>query len=493
MVKLSLSNLPRIGDGVAVPAYLGRELTTGIVHFGVGNFHRSHLAMYVDRLLRAGNSNWAICGVGVLSIDSRMRDVLEHQDNLYTLVTKDPSDTADARVIGSIHEYLFAPDDAEAVIEKLANPLTKIVSLTITEGGYSIKNDSGEFDSTRPDIAADLVDQAVPQSVFGFIAEALRRRRQRVLAPFTVMSCDNIQGNGLVAKTAIVGFASLKDPELGAWIRDNVAFPSSMVDRITPVTTADTVLEVSSKWGIDDDWPVISESFEQWVLEDNFPFGRPAFDLVGAQLVVDVEPYEIMKLRLLNASHQAMSYLAILAGFQFVHEACRNHDIAQFVLGYMRDEAAPTLRPVPEIDLDKYQQELLRRFSSTAIADTLARQVVDGSERIPKFILPVLRAQLEAGRSIEHIALVLASWGLYLQGADEQGHALHIQDLRATTLTAAAIEEDERAGALLDVRDVFGDLGQDARLRAGYLAARSALKSEGAITAVRRLNALARG
>jgi len=489
MTKLNSATLSSIGQVVPVPHYNRSAATTGIVHFGVGSFHRSHEAMYIDRLLARGESlDWAICGVGVLPSDSAMRDILERQNNLYTLVVTHPDGRADARVIGSMTEYLFAPDDPEAVIEKLAQPGTRIVSLTVTEGGYGVNNATGHFDGSSASVQRDLVPGAVPQTVFGLITEGLRRRRERGVPAFTVMSCDNIQGNGNVARIALTSFSSLKDSELGEWIAQNVSFPNSMVDRITPATTDDDRHMVDSVYGINDEWPVVAESFEQWVLEDDFTMGRPALETVGVQIVEDVEPYELMKLRLLNASHQAMSYVGILAGFRYVHEACRTPALANFLLGYMREEATPTLRPVPGIDLEAYRTELISRFRSTAIADTLARQIVDGSERIPKFLLPVIREQLASGGEIRRSALVIAAWSVFIERASEGTVAVPLLDVRQDVLTQAVRAEASVAGALLDVREVFGELGQIERFRSAYLDSRKMIKADGPLEAIGSLN-----
>ncbi|MEF2976319.1 mannitol dehydrogenase family protein [Subtercola sp. YIM 133946] len=488
MVKLTNSTLSSIGQTVPVPHYNRRNVTTGIVHFGVGAFHRSHEAMFIDRVLAGGQTaEWGICGVGVLPSDAAMRDVFAAQDNLYTLVVKHPDGRAEARVIGSITQYLFAPDDPEAVIRTLADPNTRIVSLTVTEGGYNVNDATGEFDASNPAVQRDLAAGAVPATVFGLITEALRRRREAEVAPFTVMSCDNIQGNGVVARKALTSFALLKDEDLGEWIDRNVRFPNSMVDRITPATTDQSRAEVASVYGIDDTWPVVSESFEQWVLEDSFTLGRPALESVGVQVVDDVEPYELMKLRLLNASHQAMSYLGILAGYTYVHEVCRTPLFSTFLLSYMTQEASPTLQPVPGIDLDDYRHELIARFSSTAIADTLARQVVDGSERLPKFLLPVVRDQLASGGSIDHAALVIAAWSVYLEGSTEEGQPILVTDVRKKVLTEAVAAEKDAPGALLDVREVFGDLGENPRFREAYLAARKSIQVDGSVGAMRAL------
>lgn len=489
MLKLTAAALPQIRQThpeVALPTYRPETLTPGIVHIGVGAFHRSHQAMYLDRLLNTGQQPaWAICGVGLVPADQGVRDALAGQDHLYTLLTWPPDGPPEARVIGAITHYLYAPEDPERVLEQLAAPSTRIVSLTITEGGYNVSDATGEFGADHPDVVQDLHGGAVPRTVFGVLTEALRRRRERGLGAFTVMSCDNIQGNGEVTRRALTSFARLKDPELADWIAREVACPNSMVDRITPVTTDATRQQLAERYGIEDAWPVVAESFTQWVLEDHFSLGRPPLEQVGVQLVPDVLPYELMKLRLLNAAHQAMGYLGLLAGYTQVHEVCQDDAFRRFLLGYMTDEATPTLRPVPGIDLAAYRQQLLARFASVAIQDTLARLVVDTSDRIPKFLLPVVREQLARGGEIRHAALVVAAWSCALE------RGLSVQDRRATQLRSAVQREAAQPGAFLAVREVFGDLGDDARFVSAYLAAREHLGRLGARGAVQALTPLA--
>ncbi|WZH38874.1 MAG: mannitol dehydrogenase family protein [Microbacterium enclense] len=484
MTDLTAAALPSLAANVSVPTYDRAAVRARIVHVGVGGFHRAHEAMYLDRLLEAGHTEWGLCGIGVLSFDAPMRDALAAQDDLYTLVTTTPDGTSTARVIGSIVEYLFAPDDPEAVVTKLADPDTAIVSLTITEGGYGIDDATGTYAPRDELTLADLDGATAPRSVMGLLAEGLRRRRDAGIPAFTVMSCDNIQGNGHVARAALLGFAERRDPELAAWIGANVSFPNSMVDRITPVTTDETRAAVADEFGIRDRWPVRSESFEQWVLEDAFSAGRPPFDEVGVQLVDDVEPYELMKLRLLNASHQAMSYLGILSGAEYVHEVCTDPLFVSFLQGYMHAEAIPTLRPVPGIDLDAYCDQLIERFGSEAIRDTLARQVVDGSDRLPKFLLPVVRDQLAAGGPLDHAALVLAAWSVFLEGRTEAGEPTPAVDNRLEELRAIVTDDP---ASLLDYAPVFGDLGQNTRLREAYLAARVSLAERGARGAIQEV------
>jgi mannitol 2-dehydrogenase len=466
---------------VPAPGYDRTGIRTGIVHFGVGGFHRAHQAMYLDRLLVLGAARqWGICGVGVMPADRRMRDVLTKQDCLYTLCVTEPDGAWTVRVIGSIVEYLYAPDDPEAVIEKLAGADTRIVSLTITEGGYNISATTREFDATEPAVAADLAPGVIPTTTFGLVTEALARRKARGLAPFTIMSCDNIEGNGHVARTVFTAFARLRDPELAEWISREGAFPNSMVDRITPVTTAEMTAQLGRRYGIEDGWPVVTEPFTQWVLEDAFTLGRPDFDRVGVQLVDDVAPYELMKLRLLNASHQALCYLGYLSGYRMVHEVAQDPVFERFLLRYMNNEAMPTLRPVPGIDLGEYRRTLIERFSNAAVGDTVARLCAESSDRIPKWLLPVVRSQLASGGDIACAATVVAAWARYCEGVDEQGEPIEVVDPLRDRLMALASRQHDDSAAFLSDRSVFGDLIDEPRFVAAYRTALDSLHTRGA-------------
>ena len=480
-------NMPGAGllsssaDALPGPAYDRSRVTTGVVHFGVGGFHRAHQAMYHDRLMNDGKAlDWGICGVGVMPADRLMKEALDAQDDLYTLVVKHADGTYEPRVIGAIVEYLFAPDDPEAVIEKLADEATRIVSLTVTEGGYNIDDVTGEFDAANPDVVHDLEPGATPRTTFGIITEALVRRRERGLRPFTIMSCDNLQGNGQLSRTAFTAFARLRDPELGGWVEREVRFPDSMVDRITPQTTDADRAEVRERFGIDDKWPVVCEPFTQWVLEDAFSLGRPPYEDAGVQVVDDVGPYELMKLRLLNGGHQALGYLAYLAGYRLVHEAAQDPLFRTFVLGYMNDEATPTLPAVPGVDLDEYKHTLIERFSNPEVRDTIARLCAESSDRIPKFLLPVIRRQLETGGEIEHSAAVVAGWARYAEGVDEQGEPIEVVDPLKDRLVELARRQREDADAFISNRKLFGDLADDARFVAAYRSALSSLHERGA-------------
>ncbi|MBI5160297.1 MAG: mannitol dehydrogenase family protein [Micrococcales bacterium] len=479
-IHLETTALPRI-DRVPVPQYDRATVTAGIVHIGVGGFHRAHMAMAIDTLLRRGEAReWGICGVGLLPADVGMRDVMTDQDCLYTLMLKHPDGAREARVIGSIVEYLFAPDSPEAVVERMTDPAIRIVSLTITEGGYNVDRVTGEFVETTPAVQADLAPDAVPTTVFGLVTEALRRRRERGIAPFTVQSCDNIQGNGDVAKRMFSAFAALRDPELGAWVREQVAFPNSMVDRITPVTTDADRAEVAERFGIADAWPVVAEPFFQWVIEDGFPAGRPPYEYADAQLVEDVEPYELMKLRLLNASHQALAYFGYLMGYRFAHEATADESIVALLRRYMAEEATPTLEPVPGVDLARYRETLIERFQNPAIGDSLARLAAYTSDRIPVFLLPVVRANLEHGRPVALSAAIVASWARYAEAVDEEGEPIEVVDYAAAQLTALAREEHEHPGAFVRNAVFFGRLADDPRFLTPYSSALDRLHSVGA-------------
>jgi mannitol 2-dehydrogenase len=491
---LPLSSATLADVPFATPAYDRKLVRAAIVHIGVGGFHRAHQAMYLDQLMNQGLAlDWGICGMGVLPGDAAMRDALAAQDYLYTLVVKRPDGSTDARVIGSIVDFIHAPDDPERAIERLADPATRIVSLTITEGGYNFNQATGEFDPTDPAVQHDLAAAASATrgepavglvSVFGLVVEALYRRRTRDVLPFTVMSCDNIQGNGEVAKRQFTAFAALRDPELAAWIGANVRFPNSMVDRITPLTSDDDRRLLAADHGVADRWPVVCEPFSQWVLEDNFSgalAGRPPFEAAGVQIVRDVEPYELMKLRLLNASHQALCYPGFLAGYRHAHEVCADPDFVAYLLAYMDREATPTLRPVAGVDLDAYKRQLIERFANPAVRDTLTRLCAESSDRIPKWLVPVIQDNLAAGRPVDLSAAIVASWARYAEGTGERGEAITVVDRRKDQVMAAAASQ--RAGdplAFVRDRDLFGDLSEREDFTAPYLRALGSFQRRGA-------------
>lgn len=465
---------------VSTPSYDRTAARVGIVHFGFGNFHRSHQAMYLDQLMETGEGlDWGICGVGVLPQDAAMRDAMRLQDCLYTLVVRHPDGSLEPRVVGSVLEYLFAPEDADDVYARLLDPAVRIVTLTVTEGGYLKDAGTGAFDPTDPAAVHDVEHLEQPRTAFAFIVEGLRRRRAAGLAPFTVLSCDNLQGNGAVCRQTVLGFARLVDDGLADWIEAEVAFPNGMVDRITPATTDADRATLAAQFGLEDRWPVPAEPFTQWIVEDEFPLGRPSLEQVGVQFVDDVKPYELMKLRLLNASHQAIAYFGAPLGYLLVDETMRDDRIPRYLVRYMATEAAPTLGDLPGIDLDAYIATLLERFANPGIRDTLVRLATDGSHRMATFTLPTIRENLEAGRSITLGAAMVAAWAEYweLIARGGLGGSEVPEDVHADTLRAAASGSSPEA--FIEVRSVFGSLSADSRFREPYLAARQHLGSRG--------------
>lgn len=486
MVALSAASIGSIA-GVPVPSYDRTSASVGIVHFGFGNFHRSHQAMYVDRLMESGSDpDWGICGVGLLPQDAAMRDVMVAQDCLYSLVLRHPDGSLEPRVVGSVLEYLFAPEQPEEVLAQLEDPGVRIVSLTVTEGGYLKDAATGAFDSTHPSVVHDVLSPQRPRTAFALIVEGLRRRRAAGTPPFTVLSCDNLQGNGDFARQAVTEFARLIDPEIAGWIEATVQFPNCMVDRITPATTDADRAAVREQFGIVDLWPVPAEPFTQWIVEDHFPAGRPGLEAVGVQFVPDVRPYELMKLRLLNASHQAIAYLGAPLGYVLVDEAMRDEAVVDFLLGYMRREAAPTLEGVEGIDVDAYIGTLIERFSNPMMADTLLRLATDGANRMATFTLPTIRANLEAGRPVALGALMVAAWaGMWeaiAAGAPPECGVPN--DVSSEAMMAAAAGSAADPASFLGLRHLFGDLGDDPSFRAEYLRARSRLAAVGVAAAV---------
>jgi mannitol 2-dehydrogenase len=477
-----------LGDlRVPVPSFDRSAVRTGVVHVGVGGFHRAHQAVYLDRLLAAGHHDWGVCGVGTQPGDRRMRDVLAAQDGLFTVVEKHPDGTLAPRVVGSVLDYLYAPDDPEAVVERMASPQTHVVSLTITEGGYAVDPATGRFDPVDPHVLLDAQAGAVPRTAFGLVVEALRRRRGRGLRPFTVLSCDNMPGNGHVARAAFAGFATLRDPELGAWVGEHVAFPSSMVDRITPVTTDDDRALLADRYGVDDAWPVVCEPYLQWVLEDHFSDGRPPWQDAGVQLVADVEPYELLKLRLLNAGHQLLGYLGVLAGYRYTDEVCADAAFAELLLAYMEHEATPTLPPVPGVELPAYRRTLLERFGNPHVRDTLARLCEQASDRIPTFLLPVVREQRAAGGDVHRAALVVAAWAHYAEGVDDAGRPVEVVDRLLEPVREAAVRSRTDPAAFLRDTGVFGDLADDEVFVGAYAEQLHRLREHGARATVAAL------
>ena len=455
--RLGSRDLMKLRGEVQVPAYDRGQLRQHTIHMGVGGFHRAHQAVYLDDLLALPESErWGECGIGVLQSDERMRDALRGQDFLYTVIERSGSGQA-ARVIGSLVDYIYAPEGREAAIERMAAVETRIVSLTITEGGYFIDEGTGEFLVDHPDIQHDLHHPDEPVSWMGLIAAALDRRRTRGLSPFTVMSCDNLQGNGHVVRKVLLALTGLGNPSLQKWIDEQVAFPNSMVDRITPATIPADIASLSDRFGVDDAWPVVTEPFRQWVIEDTFCNGRPQWESVGAQIVSDVAPYEIMKMRLLNGSHLAMAYLGALHGFAFVHEIMNDTLFRSFIESFM-EEVTPVVPKITGVSVTEYKRSLVERFSNPTINDQVTRICSEGSAKIPKWLLPSILELLERGGRTDLLSLVIASWIFYLgRGIDERGQPLNIIDARRIELTGIAKEALIDPRPMLAVKSIFGE------------------------------------
>lgn len=477
---LSRATLRSLDPRIAVPAYDPAAVTAGIVHLGLGGFHRAHMARYTHALMNLGGDalSWGIIGAGLLPSDRRVADALTPQDGLYTLVERQ-GDDEHVGVIGAIAEVIFAGEDSSALLDALDRPEIRIVSLTVTEHGYCLNRATKRLDPDHPAIAADLAASTRPHSAIGIIVEAYRRRRMAGAQAFTAMSCDNIQHNGAVLKDAVLDYAALIDAGLAAWIAEEARFPATMVDRITPVTTAEDVADLTARYGVADDWPVFAETFTQWVIENDFVAGRPAWEEVGAQFVEDVAPYEFMKLRLLNASHLAIAGIGRLIGYSYIHDTMQDPLLRRYMTALMARETAPTLLPVPGVDLAAYQATLVERFANPRIADTVERVNTDAALN---YLLDPVRDRLARGASIELLALAVAAWLRRVRGVDEAGAPIDVRHPMAALLREKAIEGGSDPRPLLRVEGLFGELGQDEIFVAAVGKWLASLYAEGAAT-----------
>ena len=471
-------------DKAAHPTYDRATLTAGIVHIGVGNFHRAHQAVYLDDLFALGlDHDWAILGAGVRAGDARMRDAMAAQDYLSTVIELAPGHPS-ARRIGAMIGFVPVESDNAALISAMAEPTIRIVSLTVTEGGYYI-NAAGAFDATHPDIVADAAHPAHPATAFGAIIAALKQRRATGTPAFTVMSCDNLPGNGHVTRAAVLGLARLSDPAFADWIAANVAFPNGMVDRITPAT-GPRERSLAAQFGLNDPVPVTCEPFRQWVLEDNFPAGRPALERVGVTFTDDVHGYEAMKIRMLNGGHAIIAYPSALMDLTLVHEAMADPLIAAFLEKLERTEIIPHVAPVPGLSPAEYLDLIMGRFANPEIADTTARLCLDGSNRQPKFIVPSLRDTLSAGGSGDGLLLLSAFWCRYCAGQTDSGVDIPPNDPDWDALQACAKAAKTDPAQWLGMTHIYGDLGQNAGAVARFGAHLTAIWADGTKAVLRR-------
>lgn len=482
-VELSKAGLGSMPSEVRLPRHDPDALGAGILHFGVGNFHRAHQAVYLDDLFGQGHGlDWGVLGAGVMPGDARIRETLTAQDFLTTVIEQS-AERSHARIIAPMSGFLPV-GDGTAIVEALADPAIRIVSMTVTEGGYFIDS-TGAFDPSHPAIAADAASPDGPKTVFGLMLAGLARRWAAGTPPFTVMSCDNIPHNGDVARRVLSGLARLSDPALADRIEAEIAFPNGMVDRITPATGDRERRLAADEHAIADRWPVFCEDFRQWVLEDRFPAGRPALEAVGVQFVDDVTPFEIMKIRILNGGHAAIAYPAGLLDIEFAHEAMAHPLVAGFLARLHREEIVPTVPPVPDTDLADYVMLIERRFANPKIGDTIRRLAYDGANRQPKFIVPTLADRLAAGAGIDGLALVSALWCRYCAGETESGTAIAPNDPDWEALQARARAAREDPAAWLAMGNVYGDVGHDERFAAAFAGALDRLWRDGTAATLR--------
>jgi mannitol 2-dehydrogenase len=488
IIKLNAENLPLIAKEVKKPSYNRNNIKASIVHVGIGGFHRAHQAYYADLLMENfGVTDCGICGIALLNGDKRIYDTLVNQNGLYTLMINEADGKPSARVIGSIVEYLFAPENPSAVIEKMAHPDTKIISLTITEGGYNFNASTGDFQEEEPTVLADIANPLTPKTIFGYLNQAFKLRKERGLPGLTIQSCDNIQHNGSVAKKMITAYIKLANPDLLVWVNENVSFPNSMVDRITPVTATTDIDSLKETFGVDDAWPVVCEPFCQWVIEDDFKTGRPDWDKVGAQFVDLVDPYEKMKIRFVNGGHVALGFTGYLNGYSFVYETMEDQDFKNFVQNYLDEDATPILDEVPGINLKDYKETLIQRFANPHIKDQLTRIFSESSAKIPKFLIPTINEQIKINGSFKRCALMIAAWCNYLEniGADEIEKVQDDMKLLLVDTAKQSINNDELA--FLKIESIFGDLASKAEFTNVYLPIMRDLRSNGIKSMIKNL------
>ena len=462
-IQINQENLAAIGSRMPVPTYSRTVDNIEIVHIGVGGFHRAHLAYYLHKLKIGGEAS-SLCGIGLREADTKLHDIFKKQDHLYTLMVKHPDGTIEPEVIGSIVDFKMGTTDPEPVIAQMAHADTRIVSLTITEGGYNFNPTTGEFNFDNPDIQHELQNPQEPKTVYGFLTAALKRRHDAGLSAFTILVCDNIEHNGDMMRKMLGTFAEAQDADLAKWIAQEVCFPNSMVDRITPVTTQADIETLAEDFGVHDAWPVTCEPFIQWVVEDKFSNGRPAFEKIGVQFVPDVGPYEKMKLRLLNAGHSVLGLLGALHGHPTINACVEDELFAAYLRAFLDEEATPVLGKIEGIDLSDYKDSLLDRFANPNIKDSVSRICAESSAKLPKFLIPTIHENLATGGSIQFATLVIAVWCYYSdKGMDRNGYPFKITDAMGTDLHLTAKQTTNDPLAFVRHESLFGNLAKNER------------------------------
>lgn len=489
--RLNDTVLKDLPAAVRRPDYDRSRLETGIVHLGVGAFHRAHQAVYTDDVL-ARDPAWGIVAASLRSPDTF--DALNPQNGLYTVSVRSQEGEA-LRVIGAITRIIVAPEAIDDLLAVMAHPRTRIVSLTVTEKGYCHDPATGALNEKHPDIVHDLANSHRPRSAPGFIVEALRRRQAAGIPPFTILTCDNLPSNGRTVKRVLARYAELVDPDLGAFVANEVACPATMVDRIVPATSDEDRSRIGRMLGVADAWPVITEPFRQWVIEDHFPQGRPAWEEAGAEFVADVEPYEQMKLRLLNGSHSTLAYLGYLAGYETIADTMADSAFARLVQGLMDEEITPTLHMPPGADLGSYKRALIERFRNPALRHRTWQIAMDGSQKLPQRLLGTVRDRLRDGAPFGRLALAIAAWMRYVTGLDEKGARIDVRDPMAARLhmlaQRAGTSPERLSSEFLSVKEVFGeDLPADPRFTGAVTDALAQLLAKGARRTVSDLVAI---
>ena len=425
--------------------YNRNAVKAGILHIGVGNFHRAHEEFFTNRLLEdADQQEWGIHGAMLLPGDERLYHALKKQSGEYTLTVCGRDGKDEVYHIGSLIQLDWAVENPEAIIAAIADKQIRIITLTITEGGYNIEKSTGEFIMNNPAVQHDLLEPHTPQTTFGYVAEGLRRRKAAGNGPITILSCDNLQHNGNTARKAFTTFIKAQDAELAAWVEENVTFPNSMVDRITPATRPEDIIRLNSKNGTSDEAPVYCEDFIQWVIEDKFIAGRPAWERVGAEFTDDVTAYENMKLSLLNASHTLLSYPSFLSGYRKVDDAMHDDRIVRFVRAFMDKDITPYVPAPGNTNLELYKQTLIERFGNRTVSDQIARLCFDGISKFPVYVMPNLIKMIADNADMTRVAYLIATYRHYLKyKVDDKGQAFDIAEPWMTKSDEQLIASDE--------------------------------------------------
>lgn len=482
-MRLSLATLDRVPGDVVRPAYDRAQVRVGVVHLGIGAFHRAHQAAMFDDVLNAGDLRWGIVAASLRS--PTVRDQMEPQDGLYTMLVRDGTRQT-ARIIGAVQKVLIAPEAPADLLAVMAAPGTQIVTLTITEKGYKLDPASGALIEDDPQLAEDLLSLDRPQTALGYIVAALAMRRAAALGPFTAISCDNLPHNGSRLRAGVLALAGRHDPDLAAWIEAEGAFPETMVDRIVPATTPDDIADLAARLGVEDRAMVKTEPFTQWVIEDRFCGPRPVFGM-GVQLTAAVAPWEEAKLRLLNGAHSGIAYLGGLAGLAHVHEVLERSEARAFV-EQLWDEAQTTLSPPPELDIAAYRKALMARFDNPTLMHRTHQIAMDGSQKLPQRLLAPITARLRGGQGIEALSLAVAGWIRWQAGRDDKGQGFVVDDPLAAALAeslAGADDATARVDAVLQVEAVVPPvLRKSALFRATLIRWLTVLETRGALAAL---------